>query len=195
MVAARAVSDRSLAYGPSPNRGTAAGRPARSAFARRTAVAATALGLMALLAAVASSAWGSSNHSSLLGRLTGLPASSRSVLVNVEAVSLRNATVAAVATPVRGRYSMSVSHGPFLVVVRVSDLRSGRTITRSSRPVLVKSSRRTVNLNAHSASAGLRAGTAAASGPVVGIGEIPITINIPGYRPGGGVENGLINGL
>src|SRR5947209_4297906 len=141
MVAPRAVSDRSLVYGPSSNRGTAVGRPARSAFVLR----ASALGLVALLATIASSAWGSSGHSSLVGRLTGLPASSRSVLVNVEAISLRNATVAAVAVPVRGRYSMSVAHGPYLVVVRVSDLRAGRSVIRASKAVLVKSSRRTVN--------------------------------------------------
>ena len=117
------------------------------------------------------------------------------MLVVVEAVSLRNATVVAVAVPARGSYSMSVPRGPYLVIVRVSDLRAGRTITRTSQPVLVKSSPRTVNLSARSASASLRARAANAGGPVIGIGEIPIKIDIPGYTPGGSVENGIINGL
>ncbi len=130
-----------------------------------------------------------------MGRLTGFPAASRNVLVAVEAVSLRNASVAAVAVPVRGRYSMSVPRGPYLVIVRASDLRTGRTVTRASPAVLVKSAPRTVNLVVRSASASVRARAAKGGGPVLGIGEIPINIDIPGYRPGGRAEGGIINGL
>ena len=158
---------------------------------------------MVVLAAVALSvpvgaslASGSSGSSSLVGRLIGVPAASRTVLVSVDAVSLRDAAVDAVAVPVRGRYSMSVPRGPYLVIVRVSDLRTGRTIIRTSRPILAKASRSTVNLNVRAARASVRARAAKAGGPVVGIGEIPITSNVPGlYNPGASVEDGIIQGL
>jgi hypothetical protein len=157
-------------------------------------VFAGSLWVVALVAPTGSLARGSAGQSSLAGRLIGLPAPSRTVLVDVEAISLRNATVAAVTVPVRGRYSMSVPPGPYLVVVRVSDLRAGRTATRSSHAALVGSSPRTVNIGAAPDGGRVRA-HAASGGATVGIGRIPLSVDIPGYRPGGSVEGGLINGL
>ena len=144
---------------------------------------------VALAAPFGSLARGSAGTSSLVGRLIGLPAPSRMVLVDVEAISLRSATVAAVTVPVRGRYSMSVPPGLYLVVVRVSDLRGGRTVTRSSHAALVGFSPKTVNIGPASDSGRVRA-HAASSGATVGIGRIPLSVDIPGYRPGGSVEGG-----
>ena len=187
------VSNRSVTYGASSPGITSADRLASRARVWRAVVFAVSLWVVAL-APAGSLARGSAGHSSLAGRLIGFPAPSRTVLVDVEAISLRNATVVAVTVPVRGRYSMSVPPGPYLVVARVSDLRAGRTVTRSGHAALVGSSPRTVNIGAASDGGRVRA-HAATGGATVGIGRIPLSVDIPGYRPGGSVEGGLINGL
>jgi hypothetical protein len=144
----------------------------------------------------ASPAHGASARPLLTGSLSGFPEPSSQVLEYVQAISLRNGTVAAAAVPSGGRYSMSVRRGPYMLVVRVLDLRGGRTITKSSHAVLVGSSPRTVNIVASAAVARVRARAAASSaGVTVGIGRIPISIDVPGYQPGGSVEGGMIDGL
>jgi hypothetical protein len=144
----------------------------------------------------ASPARGASARPLLAGRLSGFPKPSSQVLEYVQAISLDNGTVAAVAVPRGGRYSMSVRRGPYMLVVRVLDLRGGRTIAKSSHAVLIGSSSRTVNFVASAAGARVRARAAASSaGMTVGIGRIPISIDVPGYNPGGSVEGGMIGGL
>ncbi len=57
------------------------------------------------------------------------------------------------------------------------------------------SSPKTVNIGPASDGGHARAHAAAAGGTTVGIGRIPLSVDIAGYRPGGSVEGGLINGL
>ena len=57
------------------------------------------------------------------------------------------------------------------------------------------SSPKTVNIGPASDGGHARARAAAAGGTTVGIGRIPLSVDIAGYRPGGSVEGGLINGL
>lgn len=149
---------------------------------------------VALLGFASAPAGAPAAGSALTGRLTGFPEPSKQVLVYVEAVSLRSGTVAAVTVPAGGRYTMAVPRGPYLVVARASDVRTGQEVSKTSPAILVGSSRRTVNLLARSAS-DPSARAAATGGATVGIGQIPVSVSTPGYAPTGHAEDAIINGL
>jgi len=131
------------------------------------------------------------------GRLSGVPKSRRRVVVTVEAVSLQNGSIAAVAAPAGSGYSLNVPAGPYLVAVDVVDLPHTRNAT-AFKAVLASGRTKSVDLTVHAATAFARRhgdseAHAAATGPVIGIPDIPITA--PEGRLPGGADAGIITGM
>lgn len=142
----------------------------------------------------------------LSGRLSGLPVGSHKLLEDMEAISLRDASIAAVAVPVRGRYSMRVPRGPYLVVARVENLPGARGVTQIGSYGVRRRGGKTVNFpirtakdarspgvtdQAHFGDARAQISSAA---PVVGIGQIAMSSPAQ-YGIGNNASGGLSNGL